>query len=232
MQHQNPNGPLVLYGASYVSAWTVDELGGIPIVNRGQPGLDSTDLVERFDRAVRPADPRAVLIWGINDLTRAGRSRIGGALDAACRNLRTLTRGAMALGIEPVLVTALTLRPQVSWSETLHAWVGRLRRKQSFQSVVNEHVVRLNAFLRELCARHDLLLLDMQQVLADRNGVRRRAYLKPDGNHISPAGYAAVTQYAAPLVAARFGQQHVAPATAARPYRDEAGRVAPCSVHV
>jgi lysophospholipase L1-like esterase len=205
MYPSHPRGPLVFFGASYLSAWKLERLGGIPVVNCAEGGLETNDLVQRFEQVVKPVKPRAVVIWGFNDFLRAPYQAINQTLSHVCENHRALIRAATAASIEPILMTALTLRPPREWLEGMRACFGRLRGKPTYQSLVNEQVLRLNGFLRDLAARQGFLLLDVQRLLSGPDGLRRPAYARPDGNHISPRGYAVVTEYAAPLVAARLG---------------------------
>jgi hypothetical protein len=43
-------------------------------------------------------------------------------------------------------------------------------------------------------------LLDLERALRGPNGSRKSEYTAADGTHISPAGYAALTQYAAGIL--------------------------------
>jgi len=205
MDRSHPFGPLVFFGASYLSAWHLDRLGGIPVVNCAEGGLETGELVQRFERVVTPVKPRAVLMWGFNDFLRAPRHAIADTFERACENRRALIRAARAACIEPILMTALTMRPPREWLAGVRTCLGRLRGKPSYQTLINEQVLRWNAFLRDLADRQGVLLLDVQRLLSGPDGLRRRAYTRDDGNHISPKGYAVVTEYAAPLVAAHLG---------------------------
>ena len=111
MFHPRALRPLVFYGASYLAAWKVQNLAGIPVINCAVGGLQTGDLVEHFARVVPRVQPRAVVFWGFNDFLRASRDTIEIAFNAACDNHRSLVRSARAFGIEPVLMTALTLLP-------------------------------------------------------------------------------------------------------------------------
>jgi lysophospholipase L1-like esterase len=200
-------GPIALLGASYVAAWTLAEVAGVPVVNLGIPGDQTHEYIARFEDDVIPLEPRAVVIWGIdNDIIRAPR---GEALDVeprVVRNLAFLVRLAKDNGIEPVLVTDLTLRPPRRWVEGLATIVGRLRGKQSYQSYINGHVLRVNASIRELARRARVQLLDLHSITSGPDQMRARAFAEADGSHLTPAGYRAITAYAVPRLEAWFAE--------------------------
>ena len=199
------DGPIVLLGASYLAGWKLDQVGGRPVINRGIPGDQTHEYLDRFDRDVLAAQPRAVVIWGVdNDVIRAP----GGDADAARTrvedNLELLVDRAWQDGIEPVLVTDLTLRPPDSWRERVAALAGALRGKEGYQHRINRHVMALNVAIRRLAQRTATHLLDLHPITSGRRGVRVRGFSKPDGSHLTDAGYAAIDAYARPRLEAWF----------------------------
>jgi GDSL-like Lipase/Acylhydrolase family len=154
--------PIVLLGASYLAAWQLADVAGCPVVNRGIPGDQTQGYLDRFEQDVVDLHPRAVIIWGIdNDVIRAPRGQTAEACWRVERNLEALVRLARVHGIEPILVTDLTLRPPSRWFEWLAALVGRVRGKEGYQERINTHVLRLNAFIREMAERTGTRLLDL-----------------------------------------------------------------------
>jgi len=201
---KNPDGPVVILGASYAGSWKVSDLGGIQVVNRGVAGQQSFELLERFDRDVLPASPRAVILWGfINDIFRAG-SDVEGALVRMRDSYTKMVALSRQHGVEPILATEVTVRPPDSWTERLSAMVGWLLGKQSYQDRINRQVIDANRWLGELAARERLLLLDLQAVLGEENGRRRREFIQDDGSHLTMAAYGALTEYATPILEEHF----------------------------
>ncbi len=199
------SSPVVILGASYAAGWKPAQLGGRPVINAGVPGEESWQMLARFDRDVVSHHPRAVVLWGfINDIHRAPKDRIDQAVARARESFVTMIARARAEGIEPILVTELTIRPVDSWSETLGSWVGWALRKESYQAAVNRRVMETNAWLRELARREGLLVLDLHPQLSDAAGLRRPAFAKPDGSHVPPAGYDAIAAYAVPVLDAHL----------------------------
>jgi uncharacterized SAM-binding protein YcdF (DUF218 family)/lysophospholipase L1-like esterase len=207
-QQAEPSRPVVILGASYAAGWKPARLGGHPVINAGVPGEESWQLLGRFDRDVVAHRPRAVILWGfINDIHRAPKDRIDQAVTRARESFVAMIAKARAAGIEPILTTELTIRPLDSWSETLGSWVGWAMGKESYQAAVNRRVLETNGWLRDLARREGLLVVDLQPALSDADGMRRKAFAKPDGSHITPAGYEALGTYAAPVIDAHLSRR-------------------------
>ena len=59
-------------------------------------------------------------------------------------------------------------------------------------------------WLRDTARSERLLLLDLETAVAGKDGERLKHFASPDGSHISPAGYAALREYAAPILEAHL----------------------------
>jgi uncharacterized SAM-binding protein YcdF (DUF218 family)/lysophospholipase L1-like esterase len=213
MQVSNPSGPLVVLGASYAGGWKFGPVAGMPVINQGVAGQQSFEMLERFERDVVAVRPRAVILWGfINDIFRAH-----GDVDAVVARTRETYMRMIALarlhGIEPMIATEVTIRPPSSWMNALGSIVGALRGKESYQALINRHVIETNRWLVDVARRENLLLLDLQSTLSEGGGTRRAEFTQDDGSHISPAGYATLTAYATPILERHFAAR----AGAARP---------------
>jgi lysophospholipase L1-like esterase len=196
-------GPVVLLGASYAKSWTLAAIDGTPLINRGAGGEQSFELLARFERDVVPSEPKAVILWGfINDIFRAddperARARVRESYVA-------MVAAARQRGIEPILATEVTIRPPDSLGERVASWVGSLLGKTSYQDAINRQIIELNGWLIDLGRREGLLVLDFHRATSDSAGRRRAEYIQADGSHITPEGYAALTDYALPLLARHF----------------------------
>ena len=200
------SGPLVILGASYARQWPLT-VPGWRIVNKGVAGQVSTEVRERFEHDVVPERPRAVIIWGfINDVFRSPPDRMPATLRRVRDNVQAMVAAARVAGIEPILATEVTVRGAVTWGDWAQEWVGWALGKESYQAMINRHVHETNAWLRDYAARERLLLLDLQPVVSNPKGFRSPGHARPDGSHISPAGYDALTRYAAPKLAAHLGR--------------------------
>lgn len=203
----NPDGPIVLLGASYAEGWKVPRVGDVPVVNRGVAGQGTADLLARFEQDVVSARPRAVIIWGfINDISRSTgdieptRARIRehyeAMLDLAARH-----------GISVILASEVTMRRPAGMLNTIVGWRNSLAGRSSFQDAVNTHVLSTNQWLVGIAASRGIPLLDFQGALSGSDGRRRAPFAQPDGSHITSAGYDMLTSYAVPIIEDFLGQR-------------------------
>jgi len=145
--------PVVIIGASYAGGWTLPAVAGHPVVNKGVAGQSSSQVLERFERDALALAPRAVVIWGyINDIHHAPPDQGEAASAKARQNMLEMIRRAKARGVEPIVVTELTLRASDSWGEWLMSLVGSMLGKEGHQTRINRQVLALNAWLRETAA--------------------------------------------------------------------------------
>lgn len=206
--YANPSGPIVVLGASYAMGWPLASVAGTAVINRGGGGQVSTQMLERFDSDVVAARPRAVILWGfINDIFRAPATDMENTLARIRENFTTMVERAEQEGIEPILATEITVRPDDSWTETMARWLGALLGRESYQARINRQVMTMNGWLIELATKKGLIVLDFERVLGDEGGARRREFIEEDGSHITPAGYAALNAYAAPILEAHLGRR-------------------------
>lgn len=200
-----PDGPIVLLGASYAGGWNLPAIGDIEVLNRGVGGQQSFELRERFATDVVAARPRAVLLWGfINDIFRSTPD----AADEAVARIReaylAMLDMAEAEGIEPVVITEITAGTRNGPTDRLAAWIGGLRGKPAYQDAINRHVVATNDWLVGEARRRGLLVLDFQSVLADAAHMRRAVFTNADGSHVSAEGYALLSAFAGPILQEHF----------------------------
>jgi uncharacterized SAM-binding protein YcdF (DUF218 family) len=204
MKISNPSGPVVVLGASYAGAWKLDRVAGRAVVNRGVSGQQSFEMLQRFERDVVTAQPRVVILWGfINDIFRS-QGDVNATLDRVRQSFTRMIELSRQNGIEPVLATEVTIRPPASWMNGLASIVGAIRGKESYQAGINRRVIEGNQWLADVARREGLLLLDLQATLAEAGGMRRPEFTQEDGSHIAPAGYAAITEYALPILEAHL----------------------------
>lgn len=187
---------LVLMGASYVADWQQPSLPGFEVLNRGVGGEQTHEVLARFERDVLALQPDAVLIWGhINNVHRGGAERIDAVKQAAIRDYQEMVQRARAANIEVILATEVPLTEALGWRDRLVVWINNMRGKRSYAAWVNEHVGSVNDWLRTFAAAEGIQLLDFAKVFDDGEGFRKPEYTTPDGTHISPSGYAALTSY-------------------------------------
>jgi lysophospholipase L1-like esterase len=191
---------LVILGASYASSWVTPSLPGYTVVNRGVGGEQTKGMRARFPKDVIAAQPQAVLIWGhINNITQTGvgdATKLAAVKKAAQDDYLWMLQQARAAGIEVILATEIPLAEPTGFVNGAVAFVNGLRGKQSYATQVNREVRELNAFVRQLAAREQLVLLDFEKVFAPEGGARTAEFAQEDRSHVTPAGYQALTRYA------------------------------------
>ncbi len=192
---------LVVIGASYAKDWDIQSVGYYRVINRGNGGEETQQMLARFDHDVIRLRPSAVLIWGfINDIFRAPRDAIASRQARIQSNLREMVNKANVAGIRPLLATeVLVTSPDRMWG-TLLAWYGGMRGKQSYQEYVNENVRDVNKWIREFGSARNIVVLDFEHTLAGERGGRQRRYAAEDGSHLSKEAYSALTDYAATMI--------------------------------
>jgi lysophospholipase L1-like esterase len=200
--------PIVLLGASFAAGWQLAPIAGHAVINHGVGGQETPQLLARFDRDVIAAKPGAVILWGyVNNIFNAAPGQADQAAARARDDFQQMIARARGAGIEVIVATEVTVGPRGDdWGTTIKSWISWAVGRESYEDYINTHVVALNAWLAETAKREGLLLLDLKPVLSDSRGQRTRESRTADGAHITPAGYAAVTAYARPLLEQHFRQ--------------------------
>lgn len=188
---------LLIIGASYAGEWGQPDLPGYRITNKGVGGEESWQVAARFEKDALAERPDLILIWGhINDITRTTADKYPAVRERAKESYRQMLAQARAAGIPVVLATEITWTTAVRWRDWPRAALGWLRGKESYAQRINREVKAVNAWLREVAAAEQIPLLDLERLVDDGNGGRKPEYTRDDGSHVTPAGYAAITEYA------------------------------------
>ncbi len=189
---------LVILGASYAKGWGTPALPGFArVINRGVGGDETGGMRQRFEADVVALKPDAVLIWGlVNNITRASAEDRPAAKERARNDYREMLRLARASGIEVILATEVPWTESQGVLDTLRAWIGALRGRQSYASRISADVHEVNDALRAMATADGIRLLDFAGVFAAADGTRKPEFAAEDGSHVSPAGYRALTDYA------------------------------------
>jgi lysophospholipase L1-like esterase len=184
---------VVVLGASYAGGWQVEQIGGLPVVNKGVGGQESHEMLARFADDVTAVSPRYVILWGfINDIFRTDLDRAEERLGRSREDYRQMVALAREAGIQPVLATEITMARPPGLVNTLRGW---LRGKPSYRERVNRHVISMNEWIREFGRSNAIPVLDFEAVFQDGDLWRRPAYATADGSHVTAEGYRALTVY-------------------------------------
>jgi lysophospholipase L1-like esterase len=189
-------GSIIIMGASYAAGLELETLVDRQVINKGVGGEQSFESLARFDQEVIAEKPDAVILWGfINDIFRSDREKVDAAVERIKSSYIAMIAKARENGITPIVATEVTmsLRPGFkAWATSL---VPRMMGKTSYQEYVNGHVMDVNQWLKTYASENDILLLDLQAVLAEGGVIRKTKYAQADGSHISDEGYRRIEEY-------------------------------------
>lgn len=168
----------LFYGDSITAGWDLQEaFPNHSILNRGIPGDSPTGLHLRLKDDVLAHSPkRCFLLAGINGIGRE-ETRI---LDQLFYVANEITES----GIEVVFSSILPLRRGDQWDR--------------FQYM--DKIVRINDALKKYAETRGQLYVDYYTHLLDSNGELAAEYAKPDGTHITPAGYMQMSRVVEPYL--------------------------------
>jgi len=183
---------IVLFGDSRVAEWTSFPAPvGVEVLNRGNGGDTSAQLLLRVQRDAIDLSPTVVVVQGgINDLKALGvlpSERHRGVIAACSANLAALVARLRSAGARVLLTTVIPPGP-VEWS-----------RRPLWSDATRAAVVEVNQALRAL-AGAGVTVLDCDSALGD---ARRLADANArDALHLNAAGYARLDSLAGPALAA------------------------------
>ena len=194
MDTNGVNSCVVVLGASYAKSWNIKELFGCSVVNKGIDGNQSFEMRERFNNDVLSQEPQYVVLWGfINDIFRANPEKLNDVQLKIKQSYREMVSLSHKRGIEPILITEVTIREQSGIKSYIMNIIGGLLGKTSYQEFINSHVININIWMRDFAETENLRLLDAEKLLAEAGGKRRADFAKDDGSHITQDAYTVLT---------------------------------------
>ena len=157
----------VFYGDSITSGFRFQEFfPGRSLLNRGLSGDTLDGLYARLDRDILPYRPeQVVMLAGINGIAEPNGMMLR-KFDAIGE---IITRGGSKL----FLCSVLPLRHGDKWDRFRY----------------QDKIVELNTALRELAEKKYAGFIDYHAAVRDARGELAEPYAKPDGTHITFAGY-------------------------------------------
>lgn len=184
------NNQIVIIGASYAKSWHPDSIAGSIVVNKGVGGQETSHILARFEKDVISLSPKAVIIWGfINDIFRSDPDTVDEKLENTQKNIETMIKMTKDAGIKVILATEVTITTKDEWGEKVMSFIGRLLGKESYQDYVNALVIKTNHWLRKMASEQAIPVLDFEQCLIGKNGLRKRKYAVEDGSHLTSLAY-------------------------------------------
>lgn len=166
---------VVFFGDSITDIWKLENyFPGKPYVNRGIGGQTTPQMLVRFHQDVIDLRPRVVVILaGTNDI--AGNTGPMGNEDIEA-NYASFAELGRANGIRVVYSSVLPVHNYTEASKDFFAQRPQAR------------ILQLNAWLKDACAKNDIVYLDYFSAMVDDKGMLKKE-LADDGLHPNDAGY-------------------------------------------
>jgi len=166
---------VVFFGDSITDIWNLpDYFPGKPYVNRGIGGQTTPQMLVRFRQDVIDLQPKVVVILaGTNDIAGNTGPMRNEDIEA---NYASFAELARAHGIQVVYSSIL---PVHNYTE---------RSKDFFAQRPQGRILELNSWLKDYCAKNNIVYLDYFSALVDDKGMLKKD-LADDGLHPNAAGY-------------------------------------------
>ena len=166
---------VVFFGDSITDIWKIEDyFPGKPYVNRGIGGQTTPQMLVRFRQDVINLQPKVVVILaGTNDIAGNTGPMRNEDIEA---NLASFAELAKVHGIRVVYSSIL---PVHNYTE---------RGKDFFAQRPQARILTLNDWLKDYCAKNNIVYLDYFSALVDDKGMLKKD-LADDGLHPNAAGY-------------------------------------------
>jgi acyl-CoA thioesterase I len=166
---------VVFFGDSITDIWKLDEsFPGKPYVNRGIGGQTTPQMLVRFRQDVIDLQPKVVVILaGTNDIAGNTGPMRNEDIEA---NFASFAELAKMHGIKVIYSSLLPVHNYTERSNDFFA-----QRPQS-------RILALNEWLKDYCAKNNLIYLDYFSAMVDDKGMMKKD-LADDGLHPNAAGF-------------------------------------------
>jgi lysophospholipase L1-like esterase len=166
---------VVFLGDSITDYWKLEDyFAGKPYINRGVDGQSTPEMLVRFRQDVIELHPKVlVVLAGTNDIAGVTGPARNEEIEANYASIAELARAHEIRVVFASLLPAYNYTPES---------------KESFALRPRERLLALNAWLKDYCAKNQLVYLDYASALTDDRGMLRRD-LSDDGLHPNAAGY-------------------------------------------
>lgn len=166
---------VVFFGDSITDIWKLEDyFPGKPYINRGIGGQTTPQMLVRYRQDVINLKPKVVVILaGTNDIAGNTGPMRNDDIEA---NFASFAELAKVHGIHVVYSSIL---PVHNYTE---------RAKDFFAQRSQARILALNDWLRDYCAKNNIVYLDYFSALVDDKGMMKKD-LADDGLHPNAAGY-------------------------------------------
>jgi lysophospholipase L1-like esterase len=180
-------GRVVFFGDSITDSWKLEDyFPGKAYVNRGIGGQTTPQMLVRFRQDVINLQPKIVLILaGTNDIAGNTGPMRNEDIEA---NYASFAELAKLHGIRVIYASILPV----------HNYTDRA--KDFFAQRPQSRILALNEWLKDYCAKNDIVYLDYFSALVDEKGMLKKD-LADDGLHPNAAGFKVMAPLAEAAIA-------------------------------
>ena len=166
---------VVFFGDSITDIWKLEDyFPGKPYVNRGIGGQTTPQMLVRFRQDVINLQPKVVVILaGTNDIAGNTGPMLNEDIEANFASFAELAK------VHNIHVVYASILPVHNYTE---------RAKDFFAQRSQARILALNGWLKDYCAKNNILYLDYFSALVDEKGMLKKD-LADDGLHPNAAGY-------------------------------------------
>lgn len=182
---------VVFFGDSITDIWKLEDyFPGKPYVNRGIGGQTTPQMLVRYRQDVVDLKPKVVVILaGTNDIAGNTGPMRNEDIEANFASFAELAK------LHDIKVVYSSILPVHNYTE---------RAKDFFAQRSQTRILALNSWLKDYCAKNNLVYLDYFSALVDDKGMMRKD-LADDGLHPNAAGYKIMAPMAEAAIARALG---------------------------
>ena len=182
---------VVFFGDSITDLWKLeDSFPSKPYVNRGIGGQTTPQMLVRYRQDVIDLEPKVVVILaGTNDIAGNTGPMRNEDIEANFASLAELAK------LHDIKVVYSSILPVHNYTE---------RAKDFFAQRSQTRILALNGWLKDYCAKNNIVYLDYFSALVDDKGMLKKD-LADDGLHPNAAGYKVVAPMAEAAIARALG---------------------------
>ncbi len=166
---------VVFFGDSITDIWHLDQyFPGKPYVNRGIGGQTTPQMLVRYRQDVIDLKPKVVVILaGTNDIAGNTGPMLNEDIEANYASFAELAR------VNGIRVVYSSVLPVHNYTE---------KSKDFFAQRPPARILELNTWLKDYCAKHNIVYLDYFSAMVDEKGMLKKD-LADDGLHPNAAGF-------------------------------------------
>jgi len=185
---------VVFFGDSITDIWHLDQyFQGKPYVNRGIGGQTTSQMLVRFRQDVIDLHPKVVVILaGTNDIAGNTGPIRNEDIEANLSSLAELAR------VHDIKVVYSSILPVHNYTD---------KSKDFFAQRPISRILELNIWLKDYCAKNNIIYLDYFPELVDDKGLMKKD-LADDGLHPNAAGYKIMAPMAEAAIAKVLASPH------------------------